>query len=514
MKDTTDDLFDGNISRRKFIERATAAGLTLAVLGDANENEVAAQIIKRTPAAKPVTPDWTRLQTKVQGRVVPLGGVDYESSRRAMVWNAVKPERFPDAIVRISSEADVREAIRFARKNKLKVAIRGGGHHWHNSALRQGGLLLDLSGLNRLQVDAKHRTAVVQPGVTGATLMANLAPHGLAFPICHSPEVRMSGYLLNGGFGHNCGVWGPACASVEAIEVVDARGESIRADRNHNAEMFWAARGAGPGFFGVVTRFHLKVFPLPRAILRSELNYRIEDLDKVAAWLPQLARSVPANVGWFVNCGGSGARAASAGRLSIMARAFADSASNAREALGAFEAEPTGLKSLSKSLYQEAPFESVFGSSDAPDPEPEGPRFWCESVWSNASPQELLSSLRDRILAAPAVNPRVGALLWFSHREDWPPQPDMALSMSASTYVPVNALSNDAAHDAGKRAWLSNTIASLEPLTVGRYVGEADLTSAPDRAKQCFSPSAWDKLIRLKRKYDPDDMFFSYLQHA
>src|SRR5207248_6409600 len=120
MKDTLDDLVDGNISRRKFIERVTAAGLTLAVLGDAAENEVAAQIIKRTPAVAGI-PNWTLLQNNVQGRVVPRGSVDYESSRGKIVWDAVKAERFPDAIVRVGSEADVREAISFARKNKLKV---------------------------------------------------------------------------------------------------------------------------------------------------------------------------------------------------------------------------------------------------------------------------------------------------------------------------------------------------------------------------------------------------------
>lgn len=459
-------------------------------------------------------PDWAWLQKRLQGRVVPLGAMDYEGNRRAMVWSAVKPTRFPDAIVRVKSEADVREAIRFAAQRSLRVAVRGGGHNWHNPALRQGGLLLDLSGLHRLQVDAQRHSAIIQPGVSGATLMANLAPHGLAFPIGHSPEVRMSGFLLNGGLGWNYGIWGPSCASVEAIELVDARGESIRADRDHNAELFWAGRGAGPGFFGVITRFHLKVFALPKTILQSTLDYRMADADKIAAWLPQLVRSVPTNVDWYCQCTGAGARDSSSGRVSIGATAFADSASGARNALAAFATEPEGLSPSRKSLYQETPIENVFGSADAPDPEPEGPRFLGESVWSNTSPQELLTRLRDRIIAAPAANPGVSALLWFSHSEALPPQPDMAFSMSASTYVAVNANSGDAAQDAAKQTWLSSTIASLAPLTVGRYVGEADLTMARERVTQCFSPSAWHDLAQLKRAHDPGNMFFSYLEEA
>lgn len=507
MNDTTDDRFDGNISRRKFIERATAAGLTLAVLGDANENKVVAQIIKRTAVAKPSLLDWTLLQNKVQGRVVPRGSVEYESNRRSMVWNAVKPERFPGAIMRVGSDVDVREAILFARRNKLKVAIRGGGHNWHNSALRQGGLLLDLSGLNQLSVDAGQHKAAVQPGVRGSTLMANLVPHGLAFPIGHCPEVPMSGFLLNGGLGWNYRLWGPSCANIEALDIVNARGELIRADQNQNADLFWSARGAGPGFFGVVTRFHLKVFPLPRAIVTSSLTYRIEDIDKVATWLPQLVRSVPANVEWL--CNGFGPSGGSTARLQIVAWAFADTVSDGRKALEAFEAGPADLKALSKRLYREASVESVFGRSNAAVAN--GPRYLGDTMWSDTSPQKLLSSALAGILAA---TPGSFVMLHFTQGQRRLQQPDMAFSIDASTYVGVYAIWSDASQDATNQAWVRTTLTSLEPLKVGHYVGESDLTIAPDRAKQCFSPSAWDKLIRLKRKYDPDDMFFSYLQHA
>ena len=86
--------------------------------------------------------------------------------------------------------------------------------------------------------------------------------------------------------------------------------------------------------------------------------------------------------------------------------------------------------------------------------------------------------------------------------------------MSASAYLGVWAMWKDAAQDVANQAWVRTTIRSVEPLKVGHYIGTADLTIAPDRAKQCFSPSAWNKLIQLKRKYDPDDVFFSYLQHA
>lgn len=492
MSATTRSPVDSKMGRRQALRLMTGSStalLTSCALGHG-----------RHPTTPSGIANWARLQKDIQGRVVPLAATDYESTRRAMAWNALKPQRFPDVIVRVASEADVRTAVRFARQRNLKVAVRGGGHNWHNSALRQGGLLLDLSALNQVQVDSEHRTAVVQPGVTGAAIMTQLAPHGLGFPSCHAPQVRLSGFLLNGGLGWNYGVWGPSCASVEAIEVVDARGESLRADRNHNADLFWAARGAGPGFFGVVTQFHLRVFPLPRAILTSRLAFRIEDFDKVAEWLPQLVRAAShAELSCaFTRQGGS-----------IDAYAFAGTVSDGHNALEPFETEPAGLSARSKNLYREASVENVFGSASTVVTE--GPRYAGDSGWSNASPSDLLFTVRDRIRSAPSGGSFVQ--LWFPQGQAWSQQ-EMAFSMFASAYVHVHSIWNDPTQDTVNQTWVRDTSGSLDPLKVGHYVGEADLTTAPDRAKQCFSPSAWNKLIQLKRKYDPDDMFFSYLQQS
>lgn len=452
------------------------------------------------PSARTRAADWQRLQADVRGPVVLRGTADYAAHRNTMVWNAVKPERFPDAIVHVASETDVRHAIRFARAQGLKVAIRGGGHNWHNAALRDGGVLLDLSRLNQVHVDVEQQAAVVQPGVRGVAFMATLAPHGLAFPIGHCPEVGLSGFLLNGGLGWNYGNWGPSCASIQAIEMVDARGELIRADQNHNADLLWAARGAGPGFFGVVTRMHLKVFPLPRTILESRLVYSIEDFDNIAAWLPEIVRSVPAELLFgFYNR-----------RIVIQAWAFAATVADARNALRALEAEPPGLHPQSKRLYSRASVESVFG--DVKDGSESGPRYAGDGVWSNASTRELASSVRDAVLAAPSQSCRVE--FHVPQGQARPPQPDMAFSVFGSTHVGVYSSWNDTDQDTVNQAWVRTTARALESLKVGFYVGESDLTVAPNRARQCFSPRAWEKLLRLKRRYDPGDVFFSYLQHA
>src|SRR5439155_5190682 len=143
------------------------------------------------------------------------------------------------------------------RSRGLRISIRSGGHSWIGASLRDGGLLIDLSHLNSVSIDPAGRTAVVGPAIRNVELMAALAPYGLAFPAGHCPTVGVGGFLLGGGQGWNQGVWGPACLSVQAIDLVNAEGELITADARQNAELLWLARGVGPGFPGVILRYHL-----------------------------------------------------------------------------------------------------------------------------------------------------------------------------------------------------------------------------------------------------------------
>src|SRR5262249_20161431 len=122
----------------------------------------------------------------------------------------------------------------------------------------------------------------------------------LFFPSGHCMSVGLGGFLLQGGFGWNSRAWGPACASVTAIEVVTADGELVRADATQNADLFWAARGAGPGFFGVVTRFEVKLQPRPTVMMRSDYLYPIEALDGVLRWARAIQPSLPRTMEFMI----------------------------------------------------------------------------------------------------------------------------------------------------------------------------------------------------------------------
>ena len=141
------------------------------------------------------------LQERVSGRVVHRGDHAYEQVRRARGWNEIKPERYPDLIVQVASEDDVIEAVNFARARHMKIGIRGGGHNWYAAALQEGGILLDLSSLNQVEIDREARVATAEPVVTNRYLAKQLAKHGLAFPVGHCSCVPLSGFILSGGLG-------------------------------------------------------------------------------------------------------------------------------------------------------------------------------------------------------------------------------------------------------------------------------------------------------------------------
>ena len=276
----------------------------------------------------------------IGGRVFWRGETGYEDARTGALWNGRKPDRFPDVIVQAASDADVIAAVRLARRQGLRIGVRSGGHSWAGSFLRDGGMLIDLSRMNSFTVDADARTASIQPGLIGTDLNRALRKHGLFFPTGHCTSVGLGGFLLQGGFGWNSRLWGPACVSVRGIDVVTADGELWHADEKRSPELFWAARGAGPGFFGVVTRFHLALHPRPKAFLKSDYVYPIEVYDEVLRFVravqPKLSRQMECLVFTRRDITGSNAGP----QALLTAPVIADSREEAIEALAILEQCP------------------------------------------------------------------------------------------------------------------------------------------------------------------------------
>jgi FAD/FMN-containing dehydrogenase len=448
-----------------------------------------------------------------EGPVVWRGDPTYEQVRQSMIWNALKPGRFPEAIVRAASDHDVVAAVRLARSRGLQVAVRAGGHSWIGSPLRDGTILIDLSGRRAVDIDEPTSTATVEPAVTSADLADTLARRRLAFPVGHCASVGMGGYLLSGGLGWNSGAWGPACASVYAVDVVSPDGELVHADDQHDADLLWAARGAGPGFPGVVTRFHVALQPLPRAITTTTHIYDLDDLDDLAPWASGVAAALPLTVEMTVMLTEAGADVPTdpTRKVAVVtATAFADTIDEATANLAPLRGSPARHRILAGRDEEASPYEVLF--RDFGGRWREGCRFASDNVWTDGDFTDTLLPLRRSLLAAPS--PASFAFAGMSpDAADAEPEelPDMAFSMYARTFVACYAMWQNPSDDDANLSWLPSAMADLEGSASGHYVAEADLLASATRAPRSFDKPSWDRLQEIRRRVDPAGVFSTYL---
>jgi FAD/FMN-containing dehydrogenase len=492
-----------SFSRRGFVKgtAAAAGGLLLGRSG-----------LAETPRGEPMNIE--ALKKACKGVVATQGDANFTELIHGDLWNRLIPRRAPQIVMRVKDEQDVIAAIRFARENKLKVVVRGGGHNWCQPTLRNGGLLIDLAELNKvISIDVAARKATVQPIISNRDIQKTLNAKGLAYPTCHCPQVKLSGYLLGGGMSWNQGVWGSGAESVEAIELVTAEGKLITASKNENAEYFWAARGSGSGFFGVVTRYHLKLYPLPKAIHGSTYYYSMDDAAAVAGWLGENAAKIspavelslflleaPANL--------KEKTAAQGSKLAMVtATAFSDSPEEAKTMLKPLEDCPFVHKCLSRSFATPLVFEKMFDLSGALWPE--GLRNHVEATFSNTSPRELVKAVAVHMTKCPSP---ITVILFviFTGPNVPAAHPDAAYSMSSRVYGGPWTMWKEAADDATNTQWHNECTALLRPFNIGYYVGESDTVRRPSNAVESMLPENWKRLADLRDKYDPDGVFFGY----
>ena len=192
---------------------------------------------------------------KLHGALLDETAPGYDEARK--IWNGMIDRR-PRFIVRCASASDVAASIEFARGYGLAVAVRGGGHGIAGTAICEEGLVIDLSQMKAVKVDAAARRAKVEPGATLADVDRATQAFGLALPTGINSTTGIAGLTLGGGFGWLTRKFGLTSDNLLSAEVVTADGERLRASNEENADLFWALRGGG-GNFGVVTSFEFQL---------------------------------------------------------------------------------------------------------------------------------------------------------------------------------------------------------------------------------------------------------------
>ncbi|MBK6810213.1 MAG: FAD-binding oxidoreductase [Sandaracinaceae bacterium] len=407
-----------------------------------------------------------------RGSTFRRGEPGYEAARRATCWNQRLADRFPDVIVQANDEAEVVTAMQRAAREGLKVGVRSGGHSWAGNHVRDGGMLLDVSRLRDVQVDTRNLRATAGPGCAGHELAETLRPHGLFFPAGHCKGVCIGGYLLQGGFGWHGRKLGLACMSVLGIDYVDAAGQRHHASPTENEDMYWAARGAGPGFFGVVTRFHVRVYERPRFMGMAMATYPLRDLERVFRWAHALGPSVPDSIELMLLLSRSTPGVRGPG-ITVLAPVFEDSFGAATRAASFMKQKPHGAR-LSMPLLP-MPLDWMYRA--VMHHYPAEHRYAVDNMWTHAPIDALLPGL-ERI--GQTLPPAPSHMLWMN----WSPprdRPPMAFSLEDDTYIAFYGVWKDAQHDAQVAPWAGERMREMAHLATGIQLADENLAQRPAR---------------------------------
>lgn len=202
------------------------------------------------------------LRERIEGSVLLPGDAGYDAARA--VWNQAVDHR-PALVVRCVSTEDVRTAVRAARSHGLQLSVRGGAHDWLGRAVRPDGVVLDMSGLRAVEVDAGARVATVAGGALSGDLAQAAAEHGLAAVLGTVSGVGVAGLTMAGGYSPLSPRFGLSLDNLLGAEIVLADGTLLDVDESHNADLFWALRGGG-GNFGVVTSMRIRLHAVPTVV--------------------------------------------------------------------------------------------------------------------------------------------------------------------------------------------------------------------------------------------------------
>jgi FAD/FMN-containing dehydrogenase len=443
------------------------------------------------------------------GHLVMRGEPGYEQARTGRIFNARRPDRFPAAVLLAASDDDVAFGVRLAAERGWPVSVRSGGHSWAAWSLRDDALLIDLGAMRDLLYDPVTGVVSARPAIQGGLELAPfLAERGRAFPGGHCASVGLGGYLLQGGQGWDGRARGWACQSVAGLDLVLADGALVRADASENADLLWAARGAGPGFPGVVTRFYLQTYPAPRVMWHDTWTFRLDDTLELLTWLqdvlPGLDRRVEPVVAATrlpdVPLHDGTARPAGTVLL-LHTTVMASSDGEALDLLAPLRDGPLAGRSLGHVQGRTSVAEENLAQTVQ---NPEGYRYAVDCTWTDA-PARVLAPMLQSLWSE--LDTEHSFSIWYG----WAPhgsRPDMAFSVEADAYVATYVIYTDPADDARYTEWVHGRTAALAAAYgAGVYLGDTDFTRRNDRF---LSDDCYTRLAEVRAARDPYGRFASY----
>jgi FAD/FMN-containing dehydrogenase len=448
-----------------------------------------------TPASP--TLSIAQLGDKFRGHVIAPDDPEYDQARTVMYGGV---DRRPAVIVRVADAGDVARVIALARETGLELAVRSGGHSGAGHSVIEGGIVLDLSEMKDIEIDFEGRTAWAETGLTALELSTATAEHGLAVGFGDTGSVGIGGITLGGGVGYLVRKYGLTIDSLLAAEIVTADGELLQVDAESHPDLFWAIRGGG-GNFGVATRF----------------QYRLQEVGSFVGGMLMVPATAECIAG-FIAASESAPEELSGianvmpappmpfvpeehhGQLVIMAlMGYAGDAEAGERALAPFRALATPIVDMLKPM----PYPEIYP--------PEDPDYHPLAVGHNMFVDRIDRGVADTIvkyLEASDASMRVAQLRVLGGAMARVPDDATAYAHRSNRIMVNLAAFHDGTDEdrAMRQSWVDDFAAALNQGDHSAYVNFlAD--EGPARVHAAYPGATWDRLVEVKRRYDPTNLF-------
>jgi len=439
--------------------------------------------------------DLAQLAPSFGGQLLQPGDAAYEAARR--VHNGLVDKR-PALIARCAGTADVADAVRLARALQLPVAVRGGGHSVAGRATIDDGVMIDLSTMKGIHVDARARTARAQGGVLWKELNRETQAHGLATTGGVISTTGISGLTLGGGFGWLLPKHGLALDNLRSAEIVLADGRVVRAAADEEPDLFWAIRGGG-GNFGIAASLEYDVHPVGPTITGGLVAHTLQRTLDVMRLYRDACATAPDELelvaGFLTAPDGSGTK------LNGIVACHCGTLADGEAALSRIKTfGPPALDLIGPTPYtaQNTMLDNAF---------PKGTLNYWKSQFITDLSDDCIRTLADAF--ARGASPLSQIIVEHFHgKASRVPVADTACAMRVSGFnVAIIAQWTELAETDRHVGWARETYAALSPYFAGtRYVNYLDADEPADLAATVYGPN-YPRLRDLKTTYDPDNVF-------
>ncbi|KAL2786643.1 hypothetical protein BJX66DRAFT_346696 [Aspergillus keveii] len=432
------------------------------------------------------------------------GDAAYEALRTRFFHTRI-PNIEPAKIYTPRTTSDVATILKEARRSNLKVGVRSGGYLFPCCSLIQSGVLVDTRDLSRgIEYDPQTELVSFPPGSLSKELANALSTVERFFPFGHSPTVAAGGFLLAGGQGWFMRGWG--CTSdqwVEAMEIVTADGEIVQASRTESEDIFWAARGSGQGFFGVVTRVWARTIPMRKlweTVAVFDCTHRFAEILNALLDITDRTPKDGVEVAFATfrpdrdELGLGEEVQDTRVFIAATALAFADTFDEAAD-----------LDQIMKTPVVERTWSELFEAQDKLNPAGDGERWQCDSILDRPGVprEELIEAVRPALTDLPTRR-SIGCIYVGDYVPD---EARQAISLPQHYYIASMTCWTDPSWDNRMSQWMRDVYTRAAKVSCGQYIADFD---GKQRMTPVLSETALARFLEIRQKWDPDERFIGY----